>query len=100
VKICNNAPIISHLLFVDDCFIFFGANVAQASKMKDMLSIYEKSSGQAVNLQKSEFFCSRNVLRAEHNKIANTLGDSHLANLRVSHRILSDHKAWDIQFFN
>jgi len=23
VKICNNAPIIFHLLFVDDCFIFF-----------------------------------------------------------------------------
>jgi len=27
VKICNNAPIISHLLFVDDCFLFFRANV-------------------------------------------------------------------------
>ena len=23
VKICNNAPIVSHLLFADDCFLFF-----------------------------------------------------------------------------
>ena len=33
VKICNNAPIISHLFFVDDSFAFFRANVDQANKM-------------------------------------------------------------------
>ena len=27
VKICNNAPIISHLLFADDCFLFFQAEL-------------------------------------------------------------------------
>jgi len=32
VKICNNSPIISHLLFADDCFLFLRANVDQASK--------------------------------------------------------------------
>jgi len=36
--------------------------------------VYEKASGQAVNLQKSEIFCSRNVSTAGHNNIANILG--------------------------
>ena len=38
------------------------------------LSIYEKASGQTINLQKSEIFYSRNVSTAEHNNIANILG--------------------------
>jgi len=42
--------------------------------MKNILAIYEKASGQAVNLQKSEIFCSRNVSTVEHNIIANILG--------------------------
>jgi len=74
VKICNNAPIISHLLFVDECFPFFRANVDQTNKMQAILSIYERASGQVVNLKKSEIFCSRNVLSTNHNNIANILG--------------------------
>jgi len=74
VKICNNAPIISHLLFADDCFLFFRANVDQTSKMRAILSTYERASGQVVNLQKSEIFCSRNVLTTDHNNIASILG--------------------------
>ena len=42
--------------------------------MRNILSVYEKASGQAVNLQKSEIFCSRNVSTAGHNNIANILG--------------------------
>lgn len=61
VKICTNALIISHLLFADDCYLFFHANTTQAS-------------GQAINLKKSKIFCSRNISRAEHNNIANILG--------------------------
>jgi len=74
VKICNNSPIISHLLFADDCFLFFRANVDQENKMRDILSTYERASGQAVNLKKSEIFCSRNVLTKDHNNYASILG--------------------------
>ena len=74
VKICTKVPIVSHLLFVDDCFLFFRGNINQAEKMKNILAFYEKASGQAINLQKSEIFCSRNVSTAEHNNIANILG--------------------------
>jgi hypothetical protein len=74
VKICNNAPIISHLLFADDCFLFFLANTNQALVMKHILATYEKASGQAVNLQKSEIFCSRNISTTDHNSVANIIG--------------------------
>jgi len=74
VKICNNASIISHLLFVDDCFLFFRANVDLANKMRAILSTYERASGEAINLKKSEIFCSRNVLTTNHNNIASILG--------------------------
>ncbi|XP_058784595.1 uncharacterized protein LOC131659421 [Vicia villosa] len=61
VKICRNAPIISHLLFSDDCFLFFKANIEETNVMKDILATYEEASGQAINFQKYEFYCSRNV---------------------------------------
>jgi len=31
-KICRNAPIVTHLLFADDCFLFFMATEAEAQK--------------------------------------------------------------------
>jgi hypothetical protein len=42
VKICRNSPIISHLLFADDCLLFFRANIHEATIMKrlDKLSIF------------------------------------------------------------
>jgi len=50
VKICTNALILSHLLFADDCLLFFRANSSQALKMKSISAIYEKALGQAIKL--------------------------------------------------
>lgn len=61
VKICTAAPIISHLLFADDCFLFFKGSTNEAIVMKDILASYEAESRQAINLQKSELFFSRNT---------------------------------------
>jgi len=60
-KVCRQAPSVSHLLFADDCFLFFKANEVQAHTMKNILSTYELASGQAISLPKSEIYCSRNV---------------------------------------
>ena len=72
--ICTGAPIISHLLFADDCFLFFKACESEAIVMKNILATYEAASGQAINLQKSELFCSRNTPDNLKNLIATTLG--------------------------
>jgi len=48
--LCTNAPIISHLLFADDCFLFFRACEREAICMKNILATYEEASGQTINL--------------------------------------------------
>jgi len=51
--ICTGGPIISHLLFADDCFFFFKACEREVAIMNNIFSTYEAASGQAINLQKS-----------------------------------------------
>ena len=72
-SICIGAPSVSHLLFTDDCFLFFKAEESQAQVMKNVLNIYKAASGQAISLPKSEIFYSRNVADALKNNITNIL---------------------------
>lgn len=76
IKICRGAPIISHLLFADDSFMFFRANDREAAVMKSVLFDFEKASSQVINLQKSEVFFSRNVNEQQQDGISNFLGCS------------------------
>ncbi|XP_024634347.2 uncharacterized protein [Medicago truncatula] len=73
-RICRLAPRVSHLLFADDCFLFFQAEERQAIMMKQILTQYEEASGQAISLPKSEIFYSRNVAEPLHQSITNILG--------------------------
>jgi len=73
-KVCRQAPSVSHLLFADDCFLFFKATEEHAHVMKDILSTYERASGQAISLPKSEIYCSRNVPDDLKHNITTTLG--------------------------
>jgi hypothetical protein len=52
IKICRNAPGVSHLLFIDDSLLFFKAHEAQAIKIKQVLDVYASSTGQLINLAK------------------------------------------------
>ena len=73
-KICRRAPTISHLLFANDCFLFFKADENHTNVMQNILTTYESASGQAISLPKSEFFCSRNVPDPLKQTITNILG--------------------------
>ena len=73
-KVCRQAPSVSHLLFADDCFLFFKANEEHAHVMKNILSTYELASGQASRLPKSEIYCSCNVPDDLKITITNILG--------------------------
>ncbi|CAJ2660552.1 unnamed protein product [Trifolium pratense] len=57
-----------------DCFLFFRANINEAEAMKNILNTYEAASGQSLNFQKSEIFCSRNVSGDIQNSVATCLG--------------------------
>lgn len=69
MSICRRAPIISHMLFADDSYLFCRADVGEADKVLELLHLYEKASGQKVNMNKSSVFFSTNVITYNRNDI-------------------------------
>ncbi|KAL8146786.1 hypothetical protein AgCh_004504 [Apium graveolens] len=65
ISIARGAPKISHLLFADDCYLFFNATGEEARNMKNILSRYEMFSGQAISLAKSSITFSPNIRERE-----------------------------------
>jgi hypothetical protein len=72
VRICSNAPVVPHLLFADDCFLFFRADDAEAHTIK--MSVYEAASGQVISLPKSEVYYSTPVDAPMHTTLTQILG--------------------------
>lgn len=60
-KIVNGAPIVTHLFFADDCYLFFRATISEDESIKECLILYERASGQQVNFQKSSIYFSSNT---------------------------------------
>ncbi|XP_058741788.1 uncharacterized protein LOC131614181 [Vicia villosa] len=58
----------------DDCFIFFKLVPNEAIEMKNILATYEEASRQSINLQKSEYFYSRNFALDIKDILAEILG--------------------------
>lgn len=61
IKIFHRAPMLSRLLFADDCFLFFRAEMEEVRVMKEVLDVYAKASGQQINMDKSEIFFTGNM---------------------------------------
>lgn len=70
---CPGALTFTNLLFVDDCFLFCRATEREVNALKNILSIYEDTSGQQINFHKSEIFFSRNVGAKAKVNISNIL---------------------------
>lgn len=54
-KIANGAPIVTHLFFTDDCYLFFRATVQEAESIKECLVLYERASGQQINFRNQQY---------------------------------------------
>ena len=74
LKIGRSAPPLSHLLFVDDSFIFFKIDKNTPTIIQQNLAWYCCLSGQSINLEKSELFCSPNLPLRQQNNLALQLG--------------------------
>lgn len=48
-RIGPNAPVVSHMLFADDSFLFFKTSVEEASCIKEILKSCAEMSGQEIN---------------------------------------------------
>ena len=61
VTVCTGAPLVSHLFFADDSFMFVKAELNECMMIRDLLLHYERVSWQKVNFDKSCVAFSKNV---------------------------------------
>ena len=74
VSICRSAPKITNLLFADDSLLFCQASQTEVAAITKILQKYAGASGQAINLQKSSIFFSKNTPSGHRQAIALALG--------------------------
>ncbi|KAL5759510.1 hypothetical protein ACOSQ2_018348 [Xanthoceras sorbifolium] len=104
-KCCRGSPVVSHLFFADDSILFSRASVECCGEIKELLGIYERGSGQLVNLQKTSVTFSPNVVDGLRGDILVELGlnvcNSHdrylgLPTLRVWNKV----RGWNGNLFS
>ncbi|XP_060972186.1 uncharacterized protein LOC133038144 [Cannabis sativa] len=74
LNICKDAPIISHLFFVDESILFTLVTTASSAAIKDMLFSYHKATGQTINLAKSSIMFSPNTSHDSQDLFRTSLG--------------------------
>ena len=73
VRVGRNGPSFTHLLFVDDSLLFFRKDAKSIENIKLILDWYCAISGQKLNLNKSDLFCSPNMHPDDQSALAQTL---------------------------
>ncbi|KAK6121173.1 hypothetical protein DH2020_045094 [Rehmannia glutinosa] len=76
IAITRSAPSISHLFFADDTLLFGHTTIEEARHIRFAIRLYERISGQLVNLDKSGIYFSRDVDTDTANSILQILGFS------------------------
>ncbi|KAL4297993.1 hypothetical protein GQ457_12G013480 [Hibiscus cannabinus] len=68
VRASQKGPRINHLMYADDCLLFIKNSEKEARRLKEVLTVYEASSGQKINVEKSSIYFSNGT--SEQSKTA------------------------------
>ena len=74
IKLCREAPSVSHLLIADDSLLLLEANEENARTINDILEKYEVCSGQVINKDKSAILFSKNTKQMHKREMMGALG--------------------------
>ncbi|KAL0434881.1 UNVERIFIED_CONTAM: hypothetical protein Sradi_0196000 [Sesamum radiatum] len=74
IAVSRGGPSVSYLLFADDTIIYGQASAATMTAIKQILTSYERVSGQAINFDKSSMVVGRNVGEQQRQHMADILG--------------------------
>ncbi|XP_021714646.1 uncharacterized protein LOC110682599 [Chenopodium quinoa] len=80
VRASRNGPDITHLFFADDSLLFTRATRQECSVIVDLLNKYEATSGQKINLEKSEVSFSKGVSMPARITFSSVLGTEMVEN--------------------
>lgn len=61
IRVARGAPILSHMFFADDSYIYSKASSEDAAQIINLLNVFDKASGQKINVEKSSIFFSCNT---------------------------------------
>ena len=79
VSICRGSPMVTHLFFANDSLLFCKASIQECQKLMAILDLYEATSGQKINEDKSSISFSQNTpsdLKAEVLEVMGPMKDS------------------------
>ena len=71
---CRGGVRVPHLLFADDCLLFYQAKIEECQNLLHLLHSYEIASGQAINREKTTLFFSKNTRAKIKLAVQNMLG--------------------------
>lgn len=74
IRIAREAPIVSHLFFAKDSFIFGKTTLEEAREIKDIRENSCEASGQLINYHKSVVYFSKGACPKSCKAISTTLG--------------------------
>jgi hypothetical protein len=76
IRVSPRSPWVNHLLFADDSLIFMKATLESATRLANILRVYEDCSGQCVNREKSSIYFSPNTTKSIKQTLKTFLGIS------------------------
>lgn len=85
IRVCRDAPEVSHLLFADDSSILMHADKKYVENLKRLLDKYCASSGQLVSDAKSSIFFSENTSATDKTEVCTALN---IMNKSLNHKYL------------